>query len=96
MLGNLTRSYQVASEWVVGVGLGDPSTGARDKDYGASNAGGQHDCPQVFQGNLLVHLDGWMDGCMDGYIWMGRWIDGCVDVSHLYRVNLNVRGHGVS
>ena len=27
---------------------------------------------------------------------MGRWIDGCVDVSHLYRVNLNVRGHGVS
>ena len=62
----VVRSYQVASEWVVRVGLRNPSTGARDKDNGASNAGGQHDCPQVFQGNLLVHLDGWMDEWMNG------------------------------
>ena len=92
----VVRSHQVASEWVVRVGLCHSPAGARDKDYRAGDAGGQHYCPQIFQGNLLVHLDGWMDGCMDGYIWMGRWIDGCVDVSHLYRVNLYVRGHGVS
>ena len=81
----VVRSHQVASEWVVRVGLCHSPAGARDKDYRAGNAGGQHYCPQIFQGNLLVHLDGWI--YMDG--WMG-----CV--SHLYRENLNVRGHGVS
>ena len=63
----VVRSHQVASEWVVRVGLCHSPAGARDKDYRAGDAGGQHYCPQIFQGNLLVHLD--------GYIWMGGWMD---------------------
>ena len=31
-----------------------------------------------------------------GWIYVDGWMDGVGCVSHLYRVNLNVRGHGVS